>query len=624
MKSAPQVKNSFWTSPAFVWTVAGAILVALLPWLQRWLYLVPDLDQRIFLGRDFLELTAQRAYFYRALLEGKLALWDPLMATGLPFMEYLFDLFNPLSLLNAFFLEEGLLRSDYLQTVLAAYCSLAALGAFALGLELKLGRSAATVMGVVMGCMGVVTAHSEHSMMIQTFCWAPLVFLFLHRCRDGHSLFNAAWAGVFLGWSFMGGIPQIFYYVGVGATCYTGYTIIVELNRGDRRAAWRLALRPYLAMGLCALVWALPNLAHLALAGLGDPTGVHDAAALSGLRRLNFTAQYSGGWWVPLHLIAPRLMEQHAENTAYVGIVPLALALMAVAWARRGEAGFWKFLGLLGLVLMMGNSMGLHKVLLDVLPGYYLFRVTVRWMFLTHLALLVLAGYGLSWLLTRAGPEELAVLRRFLAVLVAMLIAIALAGMVVEILQLLPKGFKDSIPVMSFLAWLLFNLGVLVVGGPAPEPGRAGPRHRPGAGVGGGLGPGLLLHPQLRGHPPGDLERPHQARSRPGAPPRRPEPHVRRAAAGPGAGGARVQGPGLPGTHLPPRGELHHPLRRVHGPPHAIRLLADLVEGQGKPPLFEPAQREHGAERLALGLHRALPVGPVRLQPVRRPFAPSG
>ncbi|MCB2225990.1 MAG: YfhO family protein [Desulfarculaceae bacterium] len=445
---------------ALWWTLAGAALVILLPWLQRWLYIYPELDYRLFLGRDFLELTSQRAYFYRGLAEGKLLLWDPLMATGLPFMEYLFDLFNPLSLLNTFFLEGGLLRSDYLQVVLTAYCSLAAFGAFMLGLQLGLGRAAATVMGVVMGCMGVVTAHSEHSMMIQTFCWAPLVLLFLHRARHGKSLINAAWAGLFLGWSFMGGIPQIFYYVGLGASIYCLYAAIDELQTNGWRSAWRRGALPFLLMAGASLIWALPNLVHLAQT-LGDPIGAHDTRALVGAQRRDFIAQGSGDWWVLFYFLAPRLLQGHAENTAYVGLIPLALAMMAVVWVRGREAGFYKLLGLLGIVLMMGNNLGLHKVLVDVLPGYGLFRETVRWMFLLHLALLVLAGFGLRWLMTQARPPELAALRRVLAVMAAIIFGTLLLSMAVESSGLLPYPWRYTLPLASLLTWLLFNLGVI-------------------------------------------------------------------------------------------------------------------------------------------------------------------
>ena len=461
MPTPPVPQSSPNPNQTIAWTLAGAALVVLLPWLQRWLYLWPELDYRMFLGRDFLELTAQRAYFYRDLAQGKLTLWDPLIATGLPFMEYLFDLFNPLSLIHVFFLEEGLLRSDYLQKVLTAYCSLAGLGAFLLGMQLNLGRAAATVMGVIMGCMGVVVAHSEHSMMIQTFCWAPLVLLLLHRSRLGLSLLNAAWAGVFLGWSFVGGIPQIFYYVGVMATLYSLYVMISEYNHGGWRAAWRLGLAPYLLMALTSMIWALPNLIHLAGTGSGDPMGVHDAQALVGHKRRQFIAQGSGDWWILPHFLSPQIMKGHAENTAYVGIAPLVLALMAVAWVRKNETGFYKLLALAGIVLMMGANLGLHKVLVALMPGYYLFRETVRWMFLLHLALLVLAGYGLNWLLYRAKAPELKTLRRILAVLAGVLTALILLLISAEGLRLESLGYKQTFPLLSILTWLLLCVGVL-------------------------------------------------------------------------------------------------------------------------------------------------------------------
>ncbi len=461
MHAVANPSRAWFRDPELLLTLAGAALVVLLPWLQRWLYFWPELDHRLFLGRDFLELTSQRAYFYRALAQGKLALWDPLMATGLPFMDYLFDLFNPLSLLNVFFLEEGLLRSDYLQRVLIAYCSLAGLGAFLLGLQLGVGRAAATVMGCVMGCMGVVVAHSEHSMMIQSFCWLPLILLLLHRARHRGSLFNAAWAGVFLGWSFLGGIPQLFYYVGLAATLYAIHATVDEYQRGGWRAAWRWAAAPYLLMGLTSVIWALPNLAHLAGAGHGDPVGVHDASALVGRERRSFVAMGSGNWWILTHFLAPKLIEGHPENTAYVGILPLGLALMAVAWVRRREAGFYKLLGLVGIILMMGANLGLHKVLVDLLPGYYLFRQTVRWMFLLHVGLLVLAGYGLHWLLHRAQPPELATLRRVLAVLAALLVGLILLVLSAEAMRLKELSFGHTLPPLNLLGWLLFNLGVL-------------------------------------------------------------------------------------------------------------------------------------------------------------------
>ena len=59
-----------------------------------------------------------------------------------------------------------------------------------------------------------------------------------------------------------------------------------------------------------------------------------------------------------------------AEATAYVGLIPLALALAALPLGRRSpHARFWLILGALALVMALGPRTPLHR-LLFLLPGY--------------------------------------------------------------------------------------------------------------------------------------------------------------------------------------------------------------------------------------------------------------
>jgi membrane protein YfhO len=461
MASRDQGKACAETAGSIFWLWAGGLAVIALPWLQRWLYIFPELDHRLFWGGDFVELAAQRGYFFHMLAQGKLVLWDPLMGTGQPFMSYLFDLFNPFSLITTFFLEDGLLRSDFAQIMLAVYCSLAGLGAFLLGLQLNLGRTAATLMGMVMGCMGVVVGHSHHSMMIQTLCWTPYIFLFLYRGRAGSRLLNGAWAGIFFGLCFIGGIPQIFYYFMLAIGLYVVYWAVLDVRQGGWPLALSRGLPVYLALGAASGLIALPNLVHLFMSALGDPLGVHDGAALLGSNRLTFTQQGSAPWGILVSFLEPGLLWGRDELLSYVGIIPLALALVAVVQVRRPAAGFWKLMCLAGVILMMGGHFGLHKVLLDLLPGYYLFRISARWIFLTHLGLLVLAGYGLVWLWSRPPAEDLKPLRRFLAVVSAMLLGIILAVAALASLGIEGQNLGNTLPLLSRLGWPLFMLCAL-------------------------------------------------------------------------------------------------------------------------------------------------------------------
>ncbi len=453
---SPQERSWSWAP-----LLAGGFLVIALPWLQRWLYLFPDGDHLLYYSGDFVELAAQRGYFFHTLAQGKLVLWDPLMGTGQPFLSYLFDLFNPISLLSVFYLQEGVLRNEFAQTILAVHCSIAGLGAFLLGLQMGLGRTAATIMGMVMGCMGVVVAHSHHSMMIQTFCWAPYVFLFLQRGRQKSPWLNGAWAGVVFGMCFIGGIPQIFYYVMFGVGLYVIYWAVLDIRQGGWRRALSRGLSVYIALGIASGLMALPNLLHLLMAALGDPVGVHDAAALAGKHRVIFSQQMSGHWGMLVSFLAPGFMGISDEYTSYVGILPLALALLALVYVKNPTAGFWKLLTLAGVILMLGGNFGLHKVLLDILPGYELFRVTARWVFLSHLGLLVLAGYGLAWLFSRPQAADLKPASRFLAVVSSLLLGLILAVLVLSSLNIPGQNLNSALPVLSMLGWPLFMLCAL-------------------------------------------------------------------------------------------------------------------------------------------------------------------
>ncbi|RJX32289.1 MAG: hypothetical protein C4525_11115 [Desulfarculus sp.] len=441
--------------------LAGGLLVVALPWLQRWLYWFPEPAHRLFWSGDFVELNAHRGWFYHQLAQGKLALWDPLMATGQPVLSYLFDIFNPVALLSVFFLEDGLLRSDFAQVMLIVYCSLAGLGAFLLGLQLRLGRSAATVMGLVMGGMGVMTAHSIHATMISTIAWSPYVFLFLQRAREGSRLLNGAWAGIFFGLCFTGGMPQVFYYLMFALGLYVVYWAVLDWRLGGWSLVWGQGWQAYLGLGLASLLMGLPNLAHEFMSTLGDPVLVHDITALAGKDRLLFTQENSGQLGLLAYFLLPRYMEPFQEAVMYVGILPLLLALAAVFWVRRPGAGYWKLLCLAGLVLLLGGQMGLHKVLLDLLPGYGLFRAPVRWGFLLHLGLLVLAGYGLAWLLGRAGPEELRPLRRVLAVVCTLLLGLVLVLLILGNLGVPGHNLHNMLPMLGEFLWLLLMAAAL-------------------------------------------------------------------------------------------------------------------------------------------------------------------
>ena len=425
-------------------------MVFVLPFLQRLLYL-----GRLYYGRDFTEVIGARGYFYHQLRQGKLILWDSLQAAGIPFPSYLTDLFNPFSLAYTFLLQDGYLRSYPAQWLLTVHCSFGALGAYLLGLSLNLGRTAAVVMGVIMGCCGVVTIKSVEPMMIHTFAWAPWVFLFLHRARERKSMAGSLWAGVFLGLCFMGGHPQIFYYIGVAVLLLALYRLVVDMERSGARTAWSGAWRLYLPLTLSFLLTGFPQWAHQAVAGLWGPPGIHTGQDNRTL--LVFSQDGSADFSLLFNFLFPALEGGHSETYFYVGIMPLVLAWVTVLYTRRfSGAGFWKVLVLVSLVLMMGGNFGIHKILVDILPGFKYFRLPSRWVFLVHFGLLVLSGYGVARILSVGSSGEFGYFTKGLSVIIGGLFLMMASLAVVRHLGLIPDTIEAKVMFHSVTGVLLF------------------------------------------------------------------------------------------------------------------------------------------------------------------------
>jgi hypothetical protein len=86
------------------------------------------------------------------------------------------------------------------------------------------------------------------------------------------------------------------------------------------------------------------------------------------------------------------------ENIAYVGLVPLLLAPVAFfRRERRRSAILLAALAAFGIVVALGRHSPVYRALFAAAPGFDLFRVPQRWLFLTALCLVALASLAVRW-----------------------------------------------------------------------------------------------------------------------------------------------------------------------------------------------------------------------------------
>jgi len=88
------------------------------------------------------------------------------------------------------------------------------------------------------------------------------------------------------------------------------------------------------------------------------------------------------------------------EDGLYFGWIPLGLALLAVATGWRKPAIRWIAGAALASVLLAFDT-PLLRGMFDWFPGYSLFRIPSRILFITACAVFALAGHGADWLDTR-------------------------------------------------------------------------------------------------------------------------------------------------------------------------------------------------------------------------------
>ena len=221
------------------------------------------------------------------------------------------------------------------------------------------------------------------------------------------------------------GIFQLPFYAALFAAVYLAAAVVSKARSGRSREAaavfgWS-ALSAALALGMSAYL-ILPLAAEAPLISRGR---VSYDFFLSGhaLRRAQletFVLPEARG--TPLDGTYPG--DELWEDEGYFGAISLVLAFAGVVWGRRRRGSLFLAGGFAAAVALSADTPVL-RALFDHLPGFGLFRIPSRFLFLASFFGIVLAGVGLEEMLerARARPER----RRLAAFLAAALVVLVAA-----------------------------------------------------------------------------------------------------------------------------------------------------------------------------------------------------
>ena len=368
-----------------------------------------------------------RQYAADALRAGRFPLWTPDIYLGAPFFANAQTaLLYPLNVVYLLLpVPQALSASAILHTWLAgAFLYLLARAT----LRLSVGPALLAALAFAFG--GYLTGLITHINQLQAAAWLPLLVYLLLGAVARRSVRWAVGGACVLALAVLAGHIQVVYLtlvaLGVvavlapwlalpsapskhrghsadragasGTPVAAGQTAPVEV-RVIREVPWwqRLPWRAWAwSLGLYGLLAAL---GLLLTAVQLIPTA---EVQREGIRSGGLSYAEASSFSLPPPLLLQALLpgfwrNPFGEYVAYIGVLPLALALLALAVAPRQWALLGGALAALGLFLALGGYNPVYPVLYAMLPGIGLFRVPARWLYVYSFGAALLAGGGAEW-----------------------------------------------------------------------------------------------------------------------------------------------------------------------------------------------------------------------------------
>lgn len=343
------------------------------------------------------------------------ALWNPFQFLGMPsfgslaFVPNVYPLDPVFGFLNTVlhFPDLTWLLAHYLLIAVAMVLFLRALGAGADSALIGAAAFALTPNLVAVGAFG-------HGSQIMTAAYIPVLFLLFDRFARRGSLLALAGFAFAAAFQLLRSHVQVVFYTWLALGLYAIYLAVVaaRARRGAdaARALGGLAVGIGLGFGMsCFLYLPVHEYAKLSIRSAAEGSGAGLAYATSWsfhpAEMLTFVIPSMFGfggrtYWGTMPF---------TDYPNYMGIVPLALAIIGAVRSRGAMRGFWITLAATALLLSFGKHFKpLYQLFYEHVPYFNKFRVPVMILVLLQFAVAVLAALGLDWALREPGAPAAA------------------------------------------------------------------------------------------------------------------------------------------------------------------------------------------------------------------------
>lgn len=376
------------------------------------------LHDRVLVSGDLFTLTHPRYLLLReALLSGRLALWNPSIYHGVPFLS---DPTNAV-LYPGSFLSRWLDPLLLTNVLVAGHAWLAAWATYLCGrIVLRLNRLGALGAGFIYAFSGTLAGRANDVNFVTAAAWLPAALTLLHLALTRRSPFFAALTAVTLTVQFLAGDLQVSYETAVLLTAYGAFIVVGRLlgplwqltllTGSEGFSAKALPPGQELARSVLPLLFLLSMTALVAFNLVQMQWQPFQELLTETARPVHLSYAEVTRETLSRHellrALLPSFVDAPSSAIAYTGFLTLALALLPLR-RRPYRAGTWWVVGLavISLLLALANPF-LTRLGYTLLPGFAFFSRPVGWLLLYGLAVALLAGAGLDLLATIRRPAS--------------------------------------------------------------------------------------------------------------------------------------------------------------------------------------------------------------------------
>lgn len=322
--------------------------------------------------------------------------WDPTILGGRSILgDPIYALLNPASLF--FWCTASPLLFGYFAWF---HVLLGSFGMYFLARKLQFEPLAALFSAVAFAYSGKTAAHlfAGHLLLVASMLFLPWLMLFVERILETRKPRDVMALGLLAALVITYGTFQIVYTHLVFLGAYVGIRLLINWRVAERKDALRsigaLLASGVVGLALSAFIWLPAVRQTLLLSARSTDTNPEFAsmgsAAYTDLLRAIWPFM---GVPEPKPLASDAYHQFYWESTIFPGLTALSFAIAALFLVRK-ERQYYVLasLGLLSLLLALGNTFPLFTVFYHFLPGFSLFRSWGRLLFYTTLVIALLAG----------------------------------------------------------------------------------------------------------------------------------------------------------------------------------------------------------------------------------------